>query len=126
MQRILEPGQIEAFAQRAIPRLRLPDRAHVFSMRAERLRKLSENERDRRLPAPDGNRRQRTAGSVAAFRRRCPAPSRLIMRTPMACRSCMPLRGRARNTGTRCLYSSAMQWRRCRIFPKACTPFVTG
>lgn len=43
MQRILEPGEIEAFAQRAIPRLRLPDRAHVFSMRAERLRKLSEN-----------------------------------------------------------------------------------
>jgi FdhE protein len=43
MQRILEPGQIEAFAQRAIPRLRLPDRAHVFSMRAGRLRTLSEN-----------------------------------------------------------------------------------
>ena len=43
MQRILEPGQIEAFAQRTIPRLRLPDRAHVFSMRADRLRKLSEN-----------------------------------------------------------------------------------
>ena len=44
MQRILEPGQIETFAQQAIPRLRLPDRAHVFSMRAERLRKLSERE----------------------------------------------------------------------------------
>jgi FdhE protein len=44
MQRILDPGQIEAFAQRAIPRLRLPDRAQVFSMRAERLRKLSEND----------------------------------------------------------------------------------
>ena len=43
MQRILEPGQIEAFAQRAMPRLRLPDQAHVFSMRAERLRKLGEN-----------------------------------------------------------------------------------
>jgi FdhE protein len=42
MQRILEPGQIETFAQRTIPRLRLPDRAHVFSMRADRLRQLSE------------------------------------------------------------------------------------
>ena len=42
MQRILEPGQIEALAQRSIPRIRLPDRAHVFSSRAERLRKLSE------------------------------------------------------------------------------------
>ena len=40
MQRILEPGQIEAFAQRGIPRLRLPERARVFSARAERLREL--------------------------------------------------------------------------------------
>jgi FdhE protein len=43
MQRILEPGQIETFAQRDIPRLRLPDRAHVFSIRAERLRRQSED-----------------------------------------------------------------------------------
>jgi FdhE protein len=43
MQRILEPGQIEAFAQRTIPRLRLPDRARVFSLRAQRLRQLSVN-----------------------------------------------------------------------------------
>lgn len=43
MQRILEPGQIEAFAQRDIPRLRLPDRARVFSDRAERLRQQSED-----------------------------------------------------------------------------------
>lgn len=42
MQRILEPGQIEAFAERAVPRIRLPDRARVFSSRAERLRKLGE------------------------------------------------------------------------------------
>ncbi|WP_129779028.1 formate dehydrogenase accessory protein FdhE [Peristeroidobacter soli] len=42
MQRILEPGQIETFAQRDIPRLRLPDRARVFSARAERLRRQSE------------------------------------------------------------------------------------
>jgi FdhE protein len=41
MQRVLEPGQIEAFAQRAIPRLRLPDRTQVFSRRAERLRELA-------------------------------------------------------------------------------------
>jgi len=41
MQRILDPGQIEAFGQRAIPRLRLPDRVHVFSRRAERLRELA-------------------------------------------------------------------------------------
>jgi FdhE protein len=44
MQRILEPGQIEAFAQQAIPRLRLPDRVHVFSRRAERLRELAGND----------------------------------------------------------------------------------
>lgn len=41
MQRILEPGQIEAFAQRTLPRLRLPDRARVFSTRAARLRRQS-------------------------------------------------------------------------------------
>jgi FdhE protein len=38
MQRILEPGQIESFAQRSIPRLRRPDRAQLFSTRAARLR----------------------------------------------------------------------------------------
>ncbi len=40
MQRILEPGQIEALAERAIPRIRLPDRAQVFALRAVRLRQL--------------------------------------------------------------------------------------
>lgn len=44
MQRILERGQIESFAQRAIPRIRLPDRSTVFSMRARRLRELGEHE----------------------------------------------------------------------------------
>lgn len=43
MQRILDPGQIEAFAQRNIQRLRLPDRALVFSTRAMRLRQQSES-----------------------------------------------------------------------------------
>ena len=38
MPRILEPGQIEAFAERAIPRLRLPDGASLFAARARRLR----------------------------------------------------------------------------------------
>jgi FdhE protein len=42
MQRVLDPAQIEAFAQRAIPRIRLPDPASIFSRRAARLRKLSE------------------------------------------------------------------------------------
>lgn len=41
MQRILEPGQIEAFAQRNVPRVRLPDRASLFSQRAARLRQQS-------------------------------------------------------------------------------------
>jgi FdhE protein len=41
MQRILDPGQIEAFAQRNIQRLRIPDRASVFSNRAARLRQQS-------------------------------------------------------------------------------------
>jgi FdhE protein len=43
MQRILDPAQIEAFAQRSIPRIRLADPVDLFSRRAERLRKLSEN-----------------------------------------------------------------------------------
>lgn len=42
MQRILEPGQIESFAQGGIPRLRLPERERVFSARAARLRQQSE------------------------------------------------------------------------------------
>lgn len=43
MQRILDPGQIEAFSQRDLQRLRLPDRARVFSTRAVRLRQQSES-----------------------------------------------------------------------------------
>jgi FdhE protein len=43
VQRILDPAQIEAFAQRSIPRVRLPDPANLFSRRAARLRALSEN-----------------------------------------------------------------------------------
>ena len=42
MPRILEPGQIEASAGRAIPRIRLPERTTVFSARAQRLRQLAE------------------------------------------------------------------------------------
>ena len=41
MQRILDPAQIEAFAQRSIPRLRLADPATLYLRRAERLRALS-------------------------------------------------------------------------------------
>jgi FdhE protein len=41
MQRVLDPAQIEAFAQRTIPRTRLPDPAHLFSDRARRLRQLA-------------------------------------------------------------------------------------
>jgi FdhE protein len=43
VQRILDPAQIEAFAQRSIPRIRLTDPANLFSRRAERLRALAEN-----------------------------------------------------------------------------------
>jgi FdhE protein len=43
VQRVLDPAQIEAFAQRSIPRIRLPDPANLFSRRAERLRTLAEN-----------------------------------------------------------------------------------
>ena len=42
MQRILDPAQIEAFAERSIPRVRLPDPAEN-GLRAERLRSLSAN-----------------------------------------------------------------------------------
>jgi FdhE protein len=41
MQRVLDPAQIEAFAQRSIPRIRLPDPQRVFAGRAARLRSLS-------------------------------------------------------------------------------------
>ncbi|SUA89405.1 formate dehydrogenase accessory protein FdhE [Pandoraea pulmonicola] len=42
MQRILQPGQIESLDRTAIPRLRMPQRAEVFSARAGRLRQLAE------------------------------------------------------------------------------------
>ena len=42
MQRILDPAQIESFAERSIPRIRLPDPASLFSRRALRLRQLAE------------------------------------------------------------------------------------
>lgn len=41
MQRILEPGEIEALDHNAIPRIRLPERASVFSNRARRLKQLA-------------------------------------------------------------------------------------
>ena len=41
MPRILEPGQIEAFAQGATPGLRLPERSGPFAARARRLRQLA-------------------------------------------------------------------------------------
>jgi FdhE protein len=41
MPRILEPGQIEAFAQGATPRTRLPQRGGPFAARARRLRQLA-------------------------------------------------------------------------------------
>jgi FdhE protein len=42
MQRILDPTRIEAFAERAIPRVRLPDPDRLFARRAQRLRALAE------------------------------------------------------------------------------------
>jgi len=41
MTRILEPGQIEAFAHQAIPRIRLPGPEGPFAVRARRLRQLA-------------------------------------------------------------------------------------
>jgi FdhE protein len=41
MPRILEPGQIEAFAQRSVPRIRLPGADGPFAARARRLRQLA-------------------------------------------------------------------------------------
>ncbi len=41
MQRILEPGQIEALASRSVPRLVLPARERVFAARATRLEALA-------------------------------------------------------------------------------------
>ncbi|AIY40070.1 formate dehydrogenase formation protein FdhE [Collimonas arenae] len=41
MQRILEPGEIEALDHNAIPRVRLPQRINIFSNRAQRLRQLA-------------------------------------------------------------------------------------
>ncbi|WP_244816503.1 formate dehydrogenase accessory protein FdhE [Caballeronia sp. Lep1P3] len=42
VQRILEAGSIESLDQSAIPRLRMPERATVFSARAARLRQLAD------------------------------------------------------------------------------------
>jgi FdhE protein len=42
MQRILDPAQIEAFAERSVPRIRLPDPASLFARRGQRLRTLAE------------------------------------------------------------------------------------
>lgn len=42
MQRILDPGQIESLDHSAIPRLRMPERATLFSTRAARLRQLAD------------------------------------------------------------------------------------
>jgi FdhE protein len=42
MQRILDPAQIEAFAERSVPRIRLPDPASLFAGRGQRLRTLAE------------------------------------------------------------------------------------
>jgi FdhE protein len=44
MQRVLDPAQIEAFAHRDIPRIRVPDREDVFAKRAQRLRELAGSE----------------------------------------------------------------------------------
>jgi len=41
LQRILEPGEIEALDHNAIPRIRLPQRADVFINRARRLKQLA-------------------------------------------------------------------------------------
>jgi FdhE protein len=41
MQRILEPGKIEAYAQRAVPRIRMPGADGPFAARARRLRQLA-------------------------------------------------------------------------------------
>jgi FdhE protein len=43
MQRILDPAQIEAFTDRSLPRVRLPDPASVFAHRARRLRTLGKD-----------------------------------------------------------------------------------
>jgi len=44
VQRVLDPAQIEAFAHRDIPRIRVPDREDVFAKRARRLRELARSE----------------------------------------------------------------------------------
>lgn len=43
IQRILQPGEIEALDRTAIPRVRLPERSTVFADRAARLRKLADH-----------------------------------------------------------------------------------
>jgi len=43
MQRVLDPAQIEAFAQQQIPRVRLPDAPSVFAVRAGRLLALAKD-----------------------------------------------------------------------------------
>lgn len=69
MQRILDPAQIEALADRSVPRIRLPDPLALFAQRAQRLRALAEGHSlgdYLRLMAALADRQQAALESLAA------------------------------------------------------------
>ncbi|VVD86509.1 formate dehydrogenase [Pandoraea nosoerga] len=87
MQRILQPGQIESLDRTAIPRLRMPQRAEVFSARAGRLRQLADGHPlgdYLRLMAAVADAQQRLVDTLDAPR---PSPEAIAR----AQQHCMPL-----------------------------------
>jgi FdhE protein len=95
VQRVLDPAQIEAFAQRTIPRIRLPDPTSLFSSRAARLRALGENHAlgdYLRLMAAVSDAQQAAVGAMGAQRGHGEADTESIDRQiTLARRHGMPL-----------------------------------
>ena len=94
MQRILDPAQIEAFAQRSIPRVRLPDPANLFLRRAARLGALSENHAVGdylRLMAVVSDAQQAAVDALTAQSPQAGAPASIDPQITVARRHGMPL-----------------------------------
>jgi len=94
VQRVLDPAQIESFAQRTIPRVRLPDPASLFSRRAARLRTLSENHAVGdylRLMAVVSDAQQAAVDALTAQSPQAGAPASIDPQITVARRHGMPL-----------------------------------
>src|SRR5271168_5134461 len=91
MQRILDPAQIEAFTERSIPRVRLPEFANLFSRRAQRFLELSEKHAVGdylRLMGAVGNAQQQVLGTLTASQ---PIAQAIALQVSLAHTHRMPL-----------------------------------